>query len=462
MKRRGAAAIVVALIALSVACGGGGGGVKCSLKNPATIDEGVGQWPKFRRDRLNTGTIVLDATAFDALAREGARELEWSFPPADEAAVGPFVASPAINSAQSVVYVGSGNSRVYALSLADGTRIQSAPTPQTTATPPPTPGPFEVNGDPAVFNSSPVVGRRDDMDAIYIASGGGQLFGVDEHSEAMLKIWPASLDAYVAAATAIGSDGTLYVSTLGPSGMSAICPNGAPRFATAYGPGESAAAIGVDPDKKLNGTVYFGADDRLIHAIRRDGPTLWTAPTSAPVLAAPIVELNDTATQTAWVYAVDASGQVVKLDNYGRRARDFRFSVPSASNPVVASPALALGRLYVVVDDTVYALDKTTGTQLWSYTAGARIQSSPAVALRLAADSETAPARDVPPVITFGADDGKLYVLRDLGATAALLDAYALPVGDGEPASPLLSSPAVAKDGSIVIGGINGRVYRIR
>jgi outer membrane protein assembly factor BamB len=62
---------------------------------------------------------------------------------------------------------------------------------------------------------------------------------------------------------------------------------------------------------------------------------------------------------------------------------------------VYSSPAVANGVLYIGSwDNNVYALNASTGTELWSYATGGQVHSSPAVTNG---------------VVYVGSDDGKVY-----------------------------------------------------
>lgn len=476
VSRQFARILVVALGASAVSgCGSSGSSFSCSLKNPTEIDEGVGQWPKFRRDRQNTGTISLTSDGFAAL-NQFDDESGWRFPDADEG-LGSFVASPIINSTQSVIYIGSTNSRFYALNF-EGERFFATPTPvdtpkpqktptpggspTETATPSPTPAFFEINSEPSPFTAAGVVGIRDDRDAVYVGNGNAFVFGVDINAGPLKQRWPSPFDSYVAGSLAIGHDGTVFGTTLG-RGLSAVCPNGATRFAGLAVSSESSPAIGRNPDKKLDSTVYYGSDDRQIRAVSKEGIVRWAANLPAPILNAPIVQLNADGTDVVAVYVIDANGTFLKFNDRGQRDSAFRFFGPVPLNPVVSSPALAVGHLgsgpqgtlYVAIDDTMLAVDASTGAIRWTYSlaSGARIQSSPAVAVLSDAAGTVDPTS--PATIVVGADDGVVYFLRDDGAGASLINSH-------DTGGSVVSSPAIAADGTVVVGSTTGHVHAIR
>jgi outer membrane protein assembly factor BamB len=101
---------------------------------------------------------------------------------------------------------------------------------------------------------------------------------------------------------------------------------------------------------------------------------------------------------------------------------------------VFSSPAVANGVVYVGCDNrNVYALNATTGANLWSYTTGGNVESSPAVANG---------------VVYVGSNDNNLYALN--ATTGANLWSYT-PVG---------SSPAVT-NGVVYVGSQDHNLYAL-
>lgn len=468
--RRLAFVVLPLWFATILGCGGGSGGVSCSLKTPArlnpnsSVDKGdevlneqPDQWLKFRRDRQNTGTITLAAEAYESVARTGAHEELWRFPRIADQPKQPFVASPVINLTQSVVYVGGTDGILYGMHLSDGLAVITDP--NDTPDDPADDRPFEINGSPLPFVSSAVVGVRDSVDAVFAGGGNALIYGVNDQTVAQEKVWPNTLDNFIASSVTLGIDGTVYANSLG-AGFVGICPNGALRFAASTGPSESSPAVGRDPsDEDLDGTVYVGGDDRNLRAFRKDGLPLWVVTMSAPVLAAPVIELDPDTNTTRAIYAVDINASLRKFDSNGRRIAAFEFVPPVIANPVISSMALTRGRLYLVLDDRILAIAAGDGTVgdahvIWEFSAGARIRTSPAVAV----NGEDPAA---PPVLVFGADDGKIHFVRDDGAAPLALESFT--VADGTSSdSILMSSPAIAMDGSILFGSPAGHVYRIQ
>jgi outer membrane protein assembly factor BamB len=70
--------------------------------------------------------------------------------------------------------------------------------------------------------------------------------------------------------------------------------------------------------------------------------------------------------------------KVLNVNNVGSLSLKWSYT----TSIVVSSPAVANGVVYIPSwdDNTVYALNASTGAKLWSYTTGSRVSSSPAVA----------------------------------------------------------------------------------
>lgn len=180
-----------------------------------------------------------------------------------------------------------------------------------------------------------------------------------------------------------------------------------------------------------NGVVYvtghaFNSPTYLYAVNASNGAIIWktlvdsdAGITSAPVLGNGLVYVDDqfqhhlsayntTNGNKSWTYTADAA---------------FYYSSPAIANGVLYAPSN---------DGIMHALDATTGTQLWSYSATGSIDSSPAVANG---------------VIYFTTTDGYIYALNTQGQQL-----WSYTVSTGEYLDQ--SSPAVI-DGMLFIGDSN-------
>jgi len=287
----------------------------------------------------------------------------------------------------------------------------------------------------------------------------------------------------VSAAPTLGADGTLYVADL--SGLfSGVCPNGVARFSLSTIGLESSPAIGPD------GTVYFGTDDNQLRAIQPDGIVKWVFSASAPIVAAPVVEVTNGT--TAAIYVTDVAGRIFKIDSNGKPVAGFSFTgddCPGRNPPQVgrisSSPALAGGHLYVGSEDgNLYAVRTDTGCIEWTFPSAGTCASPAATAGRActtqsecdsaqrAGDGlcERTPIVSSPAVATNGGDrtvvvgsnGGHVYFVPDqentFGTPVVFTPAESC---TGVARAPIRSSPAIGSDGTVYVGADDGRVYAI-
>jgi len=116
----------------------------------------------------------------------------------------------------------------------------------------------------------------------------------------------------------------------------------------------------------------------------------------------------------------------------------WRFETDTRTDDAVnAGPAVADGRIYVGSENnTLYALDRSDGTETWVVETGGPVRSTPAVA------------------------DGTVYVGTDEGRVLAVDAESGAPEWDIEVDGRVRASPAVA-DGRVHVGSGNGAVYAI-
>jgi len=394
----------------------------CGSDNPpvCSLDGGVAlgdtAWPKFRGDERNTGRSRVDLSAFDGELIE-----VWRF-----RTNGAVVSSPAIGP-DSEIYIGSGDTNVY--------RIGPG-------------GPSDSGnwqfGSLAAITTGPAI---DQVGQVYVTSNDGNLYTLESFTGESLRSAVAAVGVLASPNVGSGSNaGVVYVGSLA-TGAFAICPNNVLRWASQIFPVANVPALGFD------GTVYLPASvgARTLSALDPgNGQTNWIFTATAPILAAPIVG------DDASVFVVDSAGRAFVLDPVVGTSGGVLFDVGAG---VTSSPAL--GADGTPGADTLYVADqagKLTAIDLtsvnpsragasarWTFTVpgGAAINSSPAVT--------------VDGTILFGADDGVLYAVRDLGNAAEVRWTFTT-------AGPLRSSPAVADDGlgTIYFGSSDGSVYAVR
>jgi len=155
----------------------------------------------------------------------------------------------------------------------------------------------------------------------------------------------------------------------------------------------------------------------------------WSYATGAAVYSSPAVA-------NGVVYVGSTDGNFYALDA-STGAELWSFTVGSSiEDRVYSGPAVANGVVFVgSLHGDVYALNASTGAKLWSYrTSGSIVGSSPAVANG---------------VVYIGSDDHNLYALD--ASTGARL--WSVTTGAG-----MYSSPAVA-NGVVYVGSLDDNIY---
>jgi outer membrane protein assembly factor BamB len=413
--------VVLVLWSVAFACSSGSGAPQCDYKNKSVL--ATSSWPTFRQNIQNTAAITgIDLTT-------GALAPLWVFPRPTEPPYGAFAASPVINSTETLIYIGSTDGTLLAVNLADGTLNTT------------------LLSTSAPITSSALAAVRFDTDAIFVGGGDGFLYFLNPTGVTQPTYWPFPVGALVSGGPTLSPlDGTVYVAGIsGP--FAAVCPNGITRFAYGFAGATSLPAI------DQNGTFYFGATDAQLRSIFPNGLFNWAFAASDGIVAAPVYDVTENV-----VYVADQSGRVFKVTASGQPAAGF---VAPHVGPVRASPALGPEKLYVAsVDGELYAIETATGLVKWHVGTGAAIQSSPAVAISASGT----------PVIVFGSNDGHVYFVEDSGMEATVLAVCRLgpefscevetPATSPPPA--VRSSPAIATDGTVIIGADDGRLYAIQ
>jgi outer membrane protein assembly factor BamB len=424
--------ILLALTWIAAGCKSGGNAPTCSLSDPASLADS--SWPKFRHDLQNTGHID-QVTISNGVKRAGTFVDTTGMK---------LAASPVLGQGDARIYIGGTDGIFYVLnsdvvlnsdgsSSGDLSRLSNDEFTQFTAL-------SAITG-----TALAAVRFRSSSEAVFFTSDDGTVQALDSTGKVQPNFWPFSTGAQNATSPTLnGVDGTVYFAS--GSLFFGVCPNGIQRFGYSFRLGvHSSAGVGV------GGTAYFGGDDLLVRAIDPNGTIRWTFSASAPIPAAPIVELDDPdkPKQTVAIYVIDSAGRVFKIDANGKPVPAFH-SLQLPSGVTSSSPALAGDRIYVGSDaGTLFAIDKNNGgAPLWSFPTGDRIRTSPAVAT---GGGQT--------VIVFGSDDGNLYLVADEGTSARLV--ASVPLG-----AKMSSSPAIRRndDGSasIYVGTDDGHVYLVQ
>ncbi len=297
----------------------------------------------------------------------------------------------------------------------------------------------------------------------YTADHAGHLVALDVHNGAPVWTWTlksgAALDGSPAVDTSLGlvfvgaNDGTLHAisTTTGKTVWSATI--GGDVFAPVYG----------------SGHVYVTTSTGVVEAVgETNGKKLWSMTLPHPASTAPSLDAS-----AKLLFVGESNGDVKALSTAG--AGQWTYSSGSA---VTTPPTVSGGTVYFGAGDSVYAIQETKGSKIWSHKTGGTIGNS--VALQKTGDKGL--------ILLAGSADGNLYGLdatkgTDLWKTplgspvTGVASAYATYVCDtstgllaagritsGErlwkytTTAKALSPPAVA-DGTVYAGGQDGDLY---
>src|ERR687892_575581 len=229
------------------------------------------------------------------------------------------------------------------------------------------------------------------------------------------------------------------------------------RWVFSTGLSEKEGGIETDPVIGADGTIYFGAKDGKVYALRAPskgimGEVVWSINLGTTIQTSPAFAPDGTLVIGAddWAYygitpARGTSGAKIK----------WRFQTQGTliSSPIVDSD----GTVFVAsMDGKVYALQppKDAGKPVkvrWSFASGARDEKG---------GFENAPAIDNEGTLYIGGNDGILYALdTKTGKVMWTFDGIAR---SGYRTYAIFSSAAIGPDRTVYFGGKNGDLYAIR
>ena len=301
-----------------------------------------------------------------------------------------------------IVYVGSADTRLYALEAATGDEIWSADVGS------------NVSASPTVVDGTAFVGSRAGTVSAFDATTGE-------------TAWTAEIDGSITASSPTVGDGLVYCGSWDGTVYALETASG--REAWTY---DTGAAVRRSSPTVVDGTVYIGSSDGALYALAAEtGEEAWTFETGGDIRSSPTVVDGSVYVGSfdRSLYAVDAA------------TGDQRWAVETGRHIGDSSPTVVDETVYVGgYDRHVYALEATTGETEWTYETSATIESSPTVA------------------------DGILYVGDSSPRGAA--NVYALDALRGHLVwsygtnGPVLSSPTVV-DGTVYVGSYDHGIYAL-
>ena len=318
-----------------------------------------------------------------------------------------------------------------------------------------------------VVFSSPAVG---DDGTIYVGSENNNLYAINP-SGTQKWVFIGATD-WIDSSPAIGSDGTIYVGSW-DNNLYAINPaNGSQIWKF-----ETDSLIIASPAIGADGTIYFGSSDATFYALNSNGTKQWEFLTTDELDSSPATAADGT------IYFGSYEGNLYALNPDGSLKWTFSVDVVEGEDSrISSSPAIDFdGNIYFGSgNNRLYSVDPS-GTERWSFTAGGNVDSSPVIG--------------VDGTVYFASRDGYIYVLDEFG-----IEDFSILVGDVFFSSPILddagnfyitsfvgggtskvfafredggflwefaisdlvdSSPTIAPNGALYIGGFDGRLYAI-
>lgn len=361
-----------------------GGAETPKVADPSEVAS-ADSWPSFR------GTPTLSAVSAATLPDRP--KLRWTFK-----TQGPIKSTAAI--VGGVVYVGSEDGKVYALRLADGTKL------------------WEFTADGPVVSSPLVLDGR-----VYVGSAGTNLFALDAAKGT--EVWRYGTEGELKSSAtwfrAPRGDGNWLV--IGGYDNRLHCVDAATGKSNwVY---ETSNFVNGAPAVS-GGLTAFGGCDAMVHVLNvTDG-------TQTREIEAGAYIIGSAAVLGGVAYVGHYENEFVAIDLKGGavqwRYRDRNF--PYGGSPAVTRDRVIFGGR----DKRLHCVDRMTGKQVWVFATRGKVESSPVVA---------------GPRVLVGSDDGRVYLL-------SLADGSE--VWNQEIGQPIQSSPSVV-DGHFVIGAEDGVVY---
>jgi outer membrane protein assembly factor BamB len=294
---------------------------------------------------------------------------------------GDFPDSPAV--ANGVVYIGSGDHRLYAIDAKTGATIWITPRFASA-----------FNWSPAVANSivyDGVGGSLYAIDAktgatiwsyktggssasptvangvVYAESATGKLYAINATTGA--KLWSYSTGSSIYNSAPAVANGIVY--TVAQNGLLYAIKASTGKKLWSYTTG---AAINSSP-AVVNGKVYIGSQNDNVYAIDANAGTLiWSYPTGNQIFSSPAVA-------NGVVYISSTDGKMYAIDaNAGTLIWSYNTNIPTNGFGTLSSFSVANGVVYIGSwQHILYAFDASSGSLLWTYNVGNSINSSPAV-----------------------------------------------------------------------------------
>jgi outer membrane protein assembly factor BamB len=383
---------------VNVSWGGKTGHATIGVGNVAVSILLIADWPTFHQGSLHQGVTSseVDPSNASTLVKK------WSF-----ATGGGVVSSPAV--ANNVVYFGSKDGNLYALSATTGALDWTYPVGTTVSSPTVANGVVYIGADNSnlyaidattgsldwvttlatdpysgpIITSPEVVNGR-----VYVANE--TWFVLDATTGEILDWWGGGGDPHTVTAISNGEfyfvDGGIYAFHWSATAVNDWFSNDTPADDENTTPvvWSGRVYVGTDPGFQPSNVGAEHVYPTLPKAPNPVNPT-WVFSTGVKqaTMTTPAVWNGDS-------YLGSSDGQLYAVSGSGASLWTLNLVQPLDSSPAVANGVIYIGS----ENGSIYAVNQQTGAQLWSYATGGAVESSPAVANS---------------VIYVGSDDGSLY-----------------------------------------------------
>ncbi|WP_221663888.1 outer membrane protein assembly factor BamB family protein [Bacillus velezensis] len=262
------------------------------------------------------------------------------------------------------------------------------------------------------YTLTPVLGTNG---VIYLPSHDKKLYFIDKETGNILTSVP--LSGAPSSDAAIGSDGTLYVSTL-DNYIYAIKPT-SPSTWTQKWKFKTNGVVGSAPVLASNGTLYTATYNNIFYAINSGtGQVKWSKTTSNGFKGYPVIDRDGT------VYAGNQDGNLYAYTSTGAVKWTFPLNGFSSSSLAIDHN----GNVYIGSGSgELFSISKT-GNMNWSFYTDGPVR--------------TAPLIDADGNVYFGSDDKNVYAV----------DADGNEKWRYQTDSNVISSPVLAEDGTLYVG----------
>jgi len=284
-------------------------------------------WVMFKKDISRCSYNPVEKTDEKT---ENRLKQKWVFKPHGKISSSPLVSD-------GMVYIGSEDTRLYALNIENGKELWN----------------FNTSGE---IKATPVV----EIKNIYLASNGGFIYALEK--ESMCVKWLFETKSKLNSSPVLLKD-ILYIASDNGTLYGLSVDTGEVKWS--FESGKTVSSSPAIDDK----SVYFGTVEGAFYAVDLEGTLLWEKNTG-PVLSSPAYFENI-------LYFGTLENKVLALQaETGEIVWEFE-----TEGKVISSPAVAYNKIFIGSEDKkIYAIDAITGDKICEYATNGEIISSPAIA----------------------------------------------------------------------------------